>query len=78
MEKVGQLESTPKIRLKCSHPWLVIMDETIICSRNQVIFKHKSKWHFVLNHNKYEIMLKQWLEKRKKKKEDNWDDEYGK
>ena len=90
MEKVGQLESTPKIRLKCSHPyasfewgacdngWNYNLQSNVHNHSNQVIFKHKSKWHSVLNHNKYEIMLKQWLEKRKKKKEDNWDDEYGK
>ena len=37
MEKVGQLEPTPKIRLKCSNLYhlnqgLLIIDEIIICS----------------------------------------------
>jgi len=88
MEKVGRSESTPKIRLKCSNPhasfesgacdngWNYNLQSDVYS--HHVISRHSSEWCSILNHNKYEITLKEWLEKRKKKKENNWDDVYGK
>ena len=77
MENAGQLELSPKV-LKCSHPYSSSVDfkvELGVCDNgwkynlnfdarnNYVISRHNSEEHFVLNHNKYEITLKQWLVK---------------
>lgn len=90
MKKGGQSASTPKIRLKCNDPyapfesgacnngWNYSLESNMDSHNNIVISKHDSQQRSVLNHNKYDITLKQWLEKRKKKKKNNWDDEYGK
>lgn len=58
----------------CNNGWNYNLEFDV--HNNHVISRHKFEKHFVLNHNKYKIMLKQQLEKRKKKKENNWDDEY--
>lgn len=43
---------------------------------NNYVVRHNSENHFVVNHNKYETTLKQWLEMEENK--NNWCDDYGK
>ena len=88
MENVGQSESTPKFSLECSHPkasfesgacdnkWNYNLKSNVHSRNNHIISRHNPNCHSVLNHSIYEITLKQWLEKRKWKKKNNWDHDY--
>ena len=89
MEKVGQSESTPKIKLICNDPdasfesfesgacdngWNYSLQSNMFSDNNTVISRHDSEQCSILNHNKYKTTLKRWLKNNK----NNWDGEYGK
>ena len=79
MEKVGQSESTPKIRLKCSHPYASfewgVCDNGWNSNLQSTINPNGILFSIIIN---TKLCWNNGWRREKKKKEDNWDDEYGK